>query len=445
VAVTYTYAFTALGQGFNYDLTDQMLSFTSDLDAGIFTLGTASAQFTVKNFTSTFTPGAGGTYSTTNWFNAIFKLTLTAAEGAFSATGTIFEGNCTNFSIDSQEQDSKATFTCVDAVSFVSNSKTNVVGTTTAQSMEAKMFELFDLLQFPVVDVNASMAIQSIGVNDGGSSTPKVSGTPTAGSASDLIATRYLPATGTINWPTYGLDVFGLWNYQTNMLYFTPKKSTGYTVGPYKLYGSGIAGSDLPLKTLTAAYNKADFATNAQVTSTTGVVVEAASGASTTTYGTKYISWPQAPAVTSGQEFQTAALVNRYNTFDYVPTSATTNLSMVKALNSYASAATFMGLLDMSSGIWERLELKYIPYGTAVTIISQNVITGRTISGTPEDLTISLRTKQWNNWSAFILDNDFDGILGGGSITYNQPEIVYDEPEWIYNDTNVEQGSRLGW
>ena len=77
MAVTYTYSFTALGQGFNYDLTNQLISFTTDLNAGIFTLGNASAQFTVNNFTSTFTPGAGGTYSTTNWFNAIFKLSLT--------------------------------------------------------------------------------------------------------------------------------------------------------------------------------------------------------------------------------------------------------------------------------------------------------------------------------------------------------------------------------
>ena len=411
MAVTYTYSFTALGQGFNYDLTNQLISFTTDLDAGIFTLGNASAQFTFNNFTSTFTPGAGGTYSTTNWFNAIFKLSLTATEGASSSTAVIFEGNCTDFSIQSQDKDSKATFTCLDAVTIVSNSEANIVGITTAIDINSKIEELFNYLQFPVVASNAVMVPQTIGVNDGGLSQPKVSGTPTAGSASDLISTRYLPATGTINWPSYGLNVFGLWNYTTNMLYFTPKKTAGNTVGPYKLYGSGIAGSDLPLKTLTAAYNKADFATNAQVTSPTGVVVEASSGASTTTYGTKYISWPQVPEVSSGQDYQTAALVNRYNTFDYVPTSATTNLSMVKALNSYASALKFLGLLDMNGGIWERLELKYIPYGTAVTITSQNVITGRTISGTPEDLTISLKTKQWYNWSALVLDDTIDGIL----------------------------------
>lgn len=417
MAVTYTYSFTALGQGFDYDLTNQLLSFTTDLDAGIFTLGNASAQFTVKNFTSTFTPGAGGTYSSTNWFNAIFTLKLTATEGASSSYANIFQGNCTDFSIQSQDKDSKATFTCVDAFTLISNSKSNVVGSAASADMQTKTFELLNLITYPIPDGSSSGNMRSIGVTpDSGTGSPTVSGTPTAGSVSDLLSTRYLPATGSVTWPTWGYNIFGMWYYQMNALYFTPKKAALFTFGPYKLYGSGIASSDLPLKTLTAAYNKADFATNAQVTSTTGITVEASNGASANTYGTKYISWPQAPAVSSGQDFQTAALVNRYNTFDYVPTSATTNLSMVKALNSYASAAKFMGLLDMDSGIWERLELKYIPFGTAVTITSQTVITGRTITGTPEDLTISLRTKQWYNWSALILNDTFDGILDTGRL-----------------------------
>jgi len=445
LAVTYTYAFTALGKGFYYDLTNEMVSFTTDLDAGIYTLGTASAQFTVNNFTSSFTPGAGGTYSGTNWFNAIFTLTLTATEGASSSKAVIFEGNCTDFSIQSQEKDSKATFVCVDAVTLVSNSQANVVGPTSSSRIDYLINDLFDLINYPSPFTSAVMIAQSKGVNDGGASTDDISGTPTPGSVSDLISTRYLPATATINWPTYGSNAMGLWNYSTNVLYYTPKKTSVETWGPYKLYGDGIAGSDLPLKTLTAAYNKADFATNAQTTSTSGVVVEAANGANTSIYGTKYISWPQLPEVESGQDYQTAALVNRYNTFDYVPTSATTNLSMVKALNSFTSASKFMRLLDMDYGMWERLELKYVPYGTTTTITSQNVIIGRTISGTPEDLTISLRTKQWFNWSALILDDTFDGILGESDISYNQAQIVYDESEWTYNDSYVEQGSRLGW
>jgi len=43
------------------------------------------------------------------------------------------------------------------------------------------------------------------------------------------------------------------------------------------------------------------------------------------------------------------------------------------------------------------------------------------------------------------LDSSLLGVLGGGPITYDQATIVYDQTDWIYNDTNVEQGSRLGW
>jgi hypothetical protein len=86
-------------------------------------------------------------------------------------------------------------------------------------------------------------------------------------------------------------------------------------------------------------------------------------------------------------------------------------LSQIKSLNDTNVAEEFKNLLDMEKGIWERLELKYKPVGTTTTVTTQNIITGRTISGTPEDMIVSLRTKPWYNWSAFILDSSVDGIL----------------------------------
>jgi hypothetical protein len=119
-------------------------------------------------------------------------------------------------------------------------------------------------------------------------------------------------------------------------------------------------------------------------------------------------------------------------------------LSQIKTLST-ASEIEFVSMLDMLTGMWERMELKYTPVGSSVAVMSQNIITGRTISGTPEDMYVSFRTKPYYNWNAFELNDSFNGVLGGGTLTYNQAEIVYDESEWTYNDSYVEQGSRLGW
>jgi hypothetical protein len=49
-------------------------------------------------------------------------------------------------------------------------------------------------------------------------------------------------------------------------------------------------------------------------------------------------------------------------------------------------------------------------------------------------------------YNYFILDSQYLGVLGGGGIVYNQPEITYDDAGWVYNDSNADDtASRLGW
>jgi hypothetical protein len=258
----------------------------------------------------------------------------------------------------------------------------------------------------------------SAGVNSG--TTANTSGTPTAGGVSDLISTRHFPSSATVSWPIYSVDVFGTLTYRSQVLYYTPLKQLSARQGPYYVYGEDItpvAGS-IPFQTLSASYNRADFATTAQTTATSGVITVVNNGASTTVYGNKVIAWPQVFLVSEGQEYLTAALGSRYNTLDYVPTALTIKLSQIKPLLLFAQKEAFFKMLDMVKGIWERLELKYKPVGTGTTVTSQNVITGRTISGTPEDMIVTFRTKPWYNWSAFILDDSVNGILDTSRLGY---------------------------
>jgi hypothetical protein len=82
----------------------------------------------------------------------------------------------------------------------------------------------------------------------------------------------------------------------------------------------------------------------------------------------------------------------------------------------------------------------------------QSLKTGLTIcegigfSGTPAQTTITLYLSPIEYYNYFILDSEYLGVLGGGGIVYNQPEITYDEAGWVYNDSNADDtASRLGW
>ena len=409
--ITYTTTLSVtLATGSTVDLSSYLLSYTTDLDAGIYTMGTATASFTMKNFSNEFTPNGGGTFSTTNWFGAKFLLTFVYDDGTV-ITYYLFEGICVDFTIDSGYKDSKASFSCVDPFTFSSTTRTDIVGITSVESISTKIAQVLTNVQFPTLGGTVASAFSDTGVKQG--NTANTSGTPTAGGVSDLIATRHLPSSATISWPVYSVDVFGTLTYRSLALYYTPLKQLSARQGPYYVYGSDIApvASSIPFQTLSASYNRADFATAAQTTATSGAVTFVANGASTTTFGTKVISWPQVFLITEGQEYLTAALGSRYNTLDYVPTGLTIKLSQIKPLGTFTEKETFFKMIDMVSGIWERLELKYKPVGTGTTVTTQNVTTGRTISGTPEDMIVTFRNKPWYNWSAFILDDTVNGIL----------------------------------
>jgi hypothetical protein len=365
----------------------------------------------MKNFLNEFTPNGGGTYSTTNWFGAKFLLSFIHTASSIPFTYYFFEGICTDFSIDSAYEDSKASFTCVDPFTFSSNTRTDIVGITSIESVPTKIAQVMTNVQFPTLGGTSIGSFTSIGDNTG--STANASGTPTAGGVSDLISSRHLPTAAAISWPYYSTLALGLTTYRSAVLYYTPLKTKLSRYGPYYVYGSDITPvtGSMPFQTLTASYNRAEFATGSQVTDTSGTVSIVSNGASTTTYGTKLISFPQVFAITEGTEYQAYALVNRYNTLEYVPTAVTIKLSQIKPLNNFNTAEAFFKMIDMLTGIWERMELKYKPVGTATTVTTQNVITGRTISGTPEDMIVTFRTKPWYNWSAFILDDTVNGIL----------------------------------
>jgi hypothetical protein len=329
------------------------------------------------------------------------------------STTYLFDGICTDFSIDSGYKDSKASFTCVDAFQMASSTRTDIVGITSLEPMSTKIAQVLTNAQFPVLgEASSSARFRSIGVSAG--SGTEYSGSPTPGSVSDLFSSRHIPSSGSISWPVLGkqLGIGGPYTYDSVILYETPYKSKFEIYGPYFMYGSDITPvtGSMPFQVLTAAFVRADFATAAQTTGGSGTIV-VTNGADTTLFGTRVIQWPELLSSTVGQEYQTAALGNRWNTLEYVPTNIQVKLSQIKSLQDTDVADQFLRLLDMESGIWERLELKYKPVGTTTTVTTQNIITGRTISGTPEDMIVSLRTKPWYNWSAFILDSAVDGIL----------------------------------
>ena len=84
--------------------------------------------------------------------------------------------------------------------------------------------------------------------------------------------------------------------------------------------------------------------------------------------------------------------------------------------------------------------------GTTADITVPVVLEGWTINATPQETDYELYFSPLTYYQFFILNSATLGTLGGGDITYEQPEITYDDTGWVYNDSNADDtAGRLGW
>ena len=91
-------------------------------------------------------------------------------------------------------------------------------------------------------------------------------------------------------------------------------------------------------------------------------------------------------------------------------------------------------------------EVDYLVPGDSSESAVQLVREGWQININPSETTYRLFFSPLTYYSFFTLDSATLGLLGGGNITYEQPEITYDETGWVYNDSNADDtASRLGW
>jgi hypothetical protein len=170
-----------------------------------------------------------------------------------------------------------------------------------------------------------------------------------------------------------------------------------------------------------------------QATVTGSASTETKNSADLATYGTRTFT------ATTAQSNKVSETAEWYaNTFTD-PESVMLNLSFSDVAQNETALQNFNNLCSFTNFV----EVSYTPPGGDLT-------TGYywpeqiTFNATPDQTSITMLMSPLTYYANFILDDAVFGVLGGSGITYNQPEIIYNETGWIYNDTNVEQGSRLG-
>jgi len=434
------------------DLTTYVQSLTIDTEVNIGLCGRSLATVVIDNDSGAFTPQGTGTYATIDWFSVAFDIQQKTPTGNYK---TSFCGmvNDVNFEFVSVTE-SRFTLSLIDILAVGARSNaTTAYSTTILASTASQALEYF---------YNGSSTYYS------GIDMPFIGGT----AESKLIVTATTTEKTTVSNDDFPPGRVGDW-INNNLLVTGPGTAYAtalFLIGTVWQWGvryvdfdlnqinpqtyifsdtaAALVSGEMPYTAIDLQY-KYDMVVNSCTAADQRSVytpTTVTDTASTAKYGTRTVAFE---SLCTEQQTDVNRVANfwpnRYSTARYTCKTLTTSLSTLKqAVDDTIANDQFSKLLSILQGPWQRAEVSYVGPGQSTRKTELLVVNKISVSATPSDTTVVIGFLPGIDNQSFELDSSKYGILGGSGLTYNQPEIIYDENDWIYNDSQVEQGNKLG-
>jgi len=417
--ITYTIKIGQLGS--EVDFTSRCAGFSIKQNAPISNLEIGRAQITLLNYDGALTPNAGGTYSSTDWFEQAVFISATI-DGTNTLTAELFHGTIASFNVADNGNSSTVEIICTDSLRFLGS---------TTDSFDFSLLTFIDDGFTNTIAAAASLA---------GIEPPKLGKTTatygseyaavdnankvdssnmTAGTIADALRNQLLPSYPSAYWATtiqegspstncsYTQMVAGAsltrptssatWYLERSDLEFTESASTAGQIG-FKFLDIGFNNDQIVNEVV-------------QKTSATGNTSTASDSTSVGKYGNRAYTTSSAINKTDAAAQDAANnFLNRQLSSRYVPFRLTTNTSLLNAAHADTDYAV-RSLLDIRSALWNFGTVTYTPTGSASTETEGVVVTGRSMTATPSDTTIVLELLPAVDYQSFVLDSDVLGVL----------------------------------
>jgi len=382
------------------------------------------AQITLENYDGALTPGGGGTYANTDWFE----------QGVFISAGTadVFHGLVDDFIVNDNGVYSTVTVFASDWFSVFGRSTVNYdvnVGTSVwYENLQAAIWEFtsgnvasspqlpalggaYGITPYDPFNLPASLDpdLATSTLEWGNDYTQVEAGRPLA----DVLRPGYLAAVPSAMWATT-IDADGGNAVYHMGLIGDQLTRTDSGARNYQFRETPTSGQ-LPINLLTSGFNNDNMVNHIRATiqntsggSTSTATINRADQGQIDKYGKRsltndaagfeYVAFNQPMSDTLDN------LIARMSEITYEPEQLT-----VKA-SSTPTAGVFDDLLDVTDGFWQVCDIDYTPTGAASTTTA-SVIVGRTINATPRDTTIVLDLLPAANYQSFTLDSAVLGVL----------------------------------
>jgi hypothetical protein len=249
-----------------HDITQYVVSFTTESVAGLGQLGSARCAITLNNQTGAFTPyevGGQGTYSNDNLFGYCLTIEAEIDETPSPIDVTVFDGVIRNVAMSGNVYNSTVTLTCTDWVAVSSGVPANTVQAGTAydfdDTLEYVMNGSFspttfglglDLPTFGATSPAESFQAIPMGPVSTQLKMPATSST----TAHDLLANTVLTSGPFVTWP--GEIIFTVSPAQIQYNLYTLDRTLTRTFSVTAMqFGPDLSGNGIPIVDITIGYN----------------------------------------------------------------------------------------------------------------------------------------------------------------------------------------------
>ena len=388
------------------------------------------AKITLNNFDGDLTPGAGGTYSGTDWFEqAVF---ISATSGTFTAQ--VFHGIIDDFVLNDNGTFSTVTIKASDWFSLLGRS----VSEYDIKMIYDDWYKNLQMTAAEYVTGTSGLDLPALGESRGrleydtqsfttrtfdpdlaGSNLDWEVSTVAGTSFADYLKPGYLAAVPSAVWATTieqdTVTFGGTAVYHMGLIgdELTRSDSDAHTFGFADATGTGT----FPINEMKSGFNNDNLVNHIRATvtwtsggSTNTSTVNKGDQTSIDKYGKRSLLNDEAGFYQGNAMSDTLTnLLSRMSEVTYEPEQITVKVSSVVA--ETATPKVILGwLLDILEGMWQACKIQWTPTGGTLTTTA-SVIVGRTINATPADTTITLDLLPAANYQSFTLNSDLLGVL----------------------------------
>jgi hypothetical protein len=393
--------------------------------------GSNRAIVTLRNDDGALTPGAGGTYSSVDWYSQALQL--------IGNTGTydfkVFYGIITSFSLQDDGVNSTVVLEADDFFTTGGREVSSVVwgppyGKTNVADFIEDLYNGVTISGFPRNTVISGVNMPRLGsassnvvVTDNGvgvgsflAEDPLEFDSPVR----DIVRSNLMPSAPSVAWPTkYEFFVSPTrTEYQASSCTTYPVRDNS---DPYKVdytFAEDATSGELPFANLIRGFNTDTLLNNAQIAAATpiGVTASYTNTDSADKYGTHTIQLtsiipPSNP--TTRMPVLAQRWANTFSVSQFTVQQFTITESMVRATvgTSATSEEKWAQLLDIETGPVQVGTIEFTPAGGSTAVTETFVTMSRTIQITPADIRLTVECLPIDQTGAFVLDSSTLGVL----------------------------------